>query len=59
MTCPMDIRKKVWERLGHDLKPSHLNDEIVSEISLNELPQVLEDILQGKVRGRTIVTLSK
>lgn len=56
--CPMDIREKVWQRLATDLKPRNLNEEIVHEISLEELSAVLSSILAGKVRGRTIVKLS-
>lgn len=57
--CPMDKRIKVWKRLGDDLKPPLLNEEMVNEISLLELPKVLADILEGKVRGRTLVNLEK
>ncbi len=53
----MKKRVKVWERLGDDLKPTTLNEDMVNEISLNELPGVLADILEGKVRGRMLVKL--
>lgn len=55
--CPMDTRLNVWNRLGADLKPTVLNTEMVNEISLNELPEILANILEGKVRGRTLVKL--
>lgn len=54
---PMALRTKVWDRLANDLKPEILNKEVVNEVSLEELPQVLHDIVDGKVRGRTIVNL--
>jgi acrylyl-CoA reductase (NADPH) len=54
---PSDLRVKIWERLGTDLKPRKLNEEIVQEVSLQELPEVLNQIIQGKVRGRTIVKM--
>jgi acrylyl-CoA reductase (NADPH) len=54
---PMNKRLKVWNRLGDDLKPTTLNEEMVNEIPLEELPKVLSAILEGKVRGRTIVNL--
>jgi acrylyl-CoA reductase (NADPH) len=54
---PMKNRLKVWNRLGDDLKPTTLNKDLVNEISLKELPEVLGAILQGKVRGRTLVKL--
>ncbi|MEY2193773.1 zinc-binding dehydrogenase [Neobacillus sp. BF23-41] len=55
--CPMKKRLKVWNRLGDELKPTKLNEDMVNEISLNELPEVLAAILEGKVRGRTLVKL--
>lgn len=55
--CPMRKRLEVWNRLGDDLKPTTFNEELVNEISLKELPGVLADILEGKVRGRTLVKL--
>ncbi|MCD5322400.1 oxidoreductase [Pontibacillus sp. HN14] len=54
--CPMEMRKQVWDRLATDLKPDQMN-EIENEISLEQLPQTLEDILQNKVKGRTIVKM--
>lgn len=52
--CPMPVRQKLWQRLASDLKPEKL-DTITREITLEELPQALKDILQGKLTGRTIV----
>ena len=54
--CPMSIRQKLWQRFATDLKPDKL-DQITREITLEELPQALKDILQGKLTGRTIVKL--
>ncbi|WP_100010018.1 acryloyl-CoA reductase [Lentibacillus sediminis] len=55
--CLMELREKVWKRLGEDLKPTFLNEDIVREVDLEEVPQVLEEILEGNVRGRTLVRL--
>jgi acrylyl-CoA reductase (NADPH) len=51
------MKSKFWKRLGDDLKPTTLNEDMVNEISLKELPGVLAGILEGKVRGRTLVKL--
>jgi len=56
--CPMDVRQAVWQRLASDLKPPLLGDEIVQEVKLNDVPTVLESILNGQLRGRTIINLS-
>ncbi|MYL49860.1 acryloyl-CoA reductase [Halobacillus litoralis] len=54
--CPKDLREKLWTRMATDLKPDDLG-EIEKEVSLQELPDTLSDILQGKVRGRTVVNI--
>ena len=55
--CPIEHRKRVWERCGADLKPKGLLDSIAHEVTLDGLPGALEDILQAKVRGRVLVNL--
>lgn len=55
--CPMDLRVKVWEKLAGEFKPEHLTSEIVREISLEQVPAALSDILEGKLQGRTIVKM--
>ena len=47
-------RKKVWALLASDWKPFRL-DEMVQEIGLDQLPQKLEELLQGKARGRYVL----
>lgn len=54
--CPMAIREKLWERMATDLKPESL-DEMTTEITLEELPTTLKNILEGKLKGRTVVKL--
>jgi acrylyl-CoA reductase (NADPH) len=55
--CPMDIRVKLWKRMATDLKPETLLTDIAQEVTLDELPDVLQRILKGEIRGRTIVKL--
>ncbi len=57
VNCPMDIRAQLWNRMAGDLKPRHLL-EAHKEITLQELPEALGQILQGKMRGRTVVGLN-
>jgi acrylyl-CoA reductase (NADPH) len=56
VSCPMEVRVRLWERLSSDLKPKQLLDQISSEVTLTGLPPILTDILKAKVRGRTLVT---
>lgn len=55
--CPMDVRLEVWRRLGGEWKPGELLEEIGREISLEQLPETLAAILQGRIRGRVVVRL--
>ena len=52
---PIEQRRETWRRLADDLRPPHLEDAIADEIALDELDGVLAAILDGEVRGRTIV----
>ncbi|ARI78396.1 acrylyl-CoA reductase family protein [Halobacillus mangrovi] len=55
--CPMETRKKVWHRLANDLKIKDALDQMKMTITLQEIPDTLEQILAGETRGRTIVQL--
>jgi len=51
------IRRKVWERLGSDMKPAHLSD-IVQTVEFDELPSVFPKLMQSAMRGRVVVKVS-
>ena len=53
---PTDLREPLWKKLATDWKPDNLLD-LYNEISLEELKGTLENILAGKLKGRTIVNL--
>lgn len=56
--CPVDRRKEAWGRLVRDL-PADALGEIGQTVSLEELPEMAERIIAGRVRGRVIVDLSR
>ncbi|MFY4775702.1 NADPH:quinone oxidoreductase family protein [Metabacillus sp. RGM 3146] len=56
--CPMDVRKKLWERMAGDLKPERMLELVEDEVTLEELPGALDRILSSKVRGRILVKMS-
>ncbi|ASS90144.1 NADPH:quinone oxidoreductase family protein [Aeribacillus pallidus] len=56
--CQMELRKQIWERMAADLKPDKLLESIAQEITLDQLPDALSNILKGKLRGRTVVKIS-
>jgi len=52
--CPVRVRNAVWERMANDLALDCL-DEIVDELSLEALSDRIDLMLNGKIKGRTIV----
>ena len=50
-----DIRDTVWQLLGSDCKPAHLDRICTREASLAELPEVFGNMLGGGSLGRTVV----
>ncbi len=54
VATPIELRRAVWERLGGDLRPRGL-DDMIEEVPLDGVEEVLDRILTGGVRGRTVV----
>lgn len=52
---PLERRIALWQRLATDLRPPHLDRSIANEVSLDDTPAVLDAILRGETRGRTVV----
>ena len=50
------IRDEVWQRLGGEWKPHHLDRICTREATLAQLPQVFDAMLAGGSFGRTLVT---
>ncbi len=56
--CPMDLRLEVWGKLAGDWKLGSL-DDLANEVSLDELEENIQLILQGKQKGRVLLNLTK
>ena len=56
VTCPMEIRTEVWQRLSSDMKPASLQ-AIATEIPLEGLHDAFATLLAGKARGRFVVNV--
>jgi putative YhdH/YhfP family quinone oxidoreductase len=54
---PLNLRKALWNKLSNEWKPENLMG-IYTEISLEEINSAVLNILQGKLKGRTIVKMS-
>jgi len=55
---PRDLRRAVWNRIGGDLKPRHLDAIGNRTIPFDELPAAFDAYIDGTVTGRTIVEIS-
>jgi acrylyl-CoA reductase (NADPH) len=55
---PRERRVEAWRRLGSDLEASVL-DSLTHEVALGDVPGVARELLDGKVRGRTVVDVGR
>jgi len=55
---PRELRLAVWNRVGGDLKPQHLDTIAANTISFDELPDAFQAFVDGKVTGRTVVEIA-
>ncbi|GAA6182943.1 MULTISPECIES: acrylyl-CoA reductase (NADPH) [Alteromonadaceae] len=53
---PLEDRIEAWQRLGELLDPTTL-DDIANNITLSDVIETAKELLNGKVRGRVVVTL--
>ncbi|MDH3583466.1 MAG: oxidoreductase [Phycisphaerae bacterium] len=56
-TAPLPRRQAAWERLARDLPLEHL-ERITTEHPLGHLPELAEQILAGRVRGRVVIDVN-
>lgn len=54
---PAAARDKAWALIAKDLDMAKL-ETMTNEISLDDVPKAAQDILDGRVRGRTLISLN-
>lgn len=54
--CEPALRQEIWNRLAGEWKPDRLSD-LATTCNLEELPQEIDKMLQGKITGRVVVQL--
>ncbi len=54
---PRRLRLQVWERIGGDLRPRHLDEISGRTIEFDELPDAFQAYIDGTVTGRTVVKI--
>jgi NADPH:quinone reductase-like Zn-dependent oxidoreductase len=52
------LRARIWHRLATDLRPRHLA-AVANVRSFGDLPAIIEAVLAGSIRGRSIVELPR
>ncbi len=57
VSCPTDVRTDAWRRLGQDL-PTDLLDSLTSVEPLARVPELAEDIVAGRTRGRVVIDVN-
>ncbi|MEM5331351.1 MDR family oxidoreductase [Paraburkholderia sp. JHI2823] len=57
VNAPQDVRLEAWARLATDLDPGKLA-RATQVVGLAEVPGVADAVLQGQVRGRTVVDVN-
>jgi len=54
---PLPLRHELWQRLAGPWKPDQL-EEMVEQITLEQLPARIDAILAGQITGRVVVEIS-
>lgn len=57
VNAPQNIRLEAWSRLATDLDLDKLA-RTIQEIALTDVPRVAQEVLAGKVRGRSVVNVN-
>jgi putative YhdH/YhfP family quinone oxidoreductase len=55
--CDIDTRRRLWNRLGNEWKPPHLDEIIGEEVTLDGMEPVFRRLLRGEARGRSVVRI--
>ena len=58
VNAPYARREEAWRRLAKDLDPAKL-ESTTTEVGLGEVSAVALRLLQGNVRGRTVVDVNR
>ena len=55
--CPIETRREAWQRIGREL-PTDVLDTIISQTRrFEDIPQLAEDILEGRTTGRIVISV--
>jgi len=54
---PRPLRLAIWKRIATDLAPRHLSRIVTCSVSFADLPRSFAPLLEGRILGRTLVTI--
>lgn len=55
--CTIEMRRMLWDRLGNEWKPPHLDEIINEEVGLEDMGPVFDRLLEGGALGRSVVRI--
>lgn len=58
-TCPMDRRRRAWQRIASLLSDDILQTIKAEVIGLDDIPDYSEKVLAGEIRGRVVVDVRR
>ena len=53
--CSMNVRRRIWQRLVTDMKPSCLDMVVSGQVGIEQLPECFEKLIAGQACGRFVV----
>ncbi len=51
------LREHLWQRLGSDLRPRHL-ERIAQVNAFDRLPALMQEVAAGRIKGRTVIAVA-
>ncbi|HLH28751.1 MAG TPA: MDR family oxidoreductase, partial [Acidimicrobiales bacterium] len=57
VSCPTELRRRAWERLARDL-PVDVLEAATTVEPLRRVPELAEEILAGRTRGRVVIDVN-
>lgn len=58
-STPLALRRQLWDEVVKDTRLLSLLEPTITEVTLEDIPQVTQAMLKGQTRGRTLVRLSE
>jgi acrylyl-CoA reductase (NADPH) len=55
--CALEERQQAWEEIGKT-RPLQGLEEMTAFYSLKEVPEIAQALLDGKLRGRSLITIA-